>query len=326
MQKNGLNQKHFMLIDDALQKLLPNQSWALESELGGGLSTSTLYQVTVAEKQYVVRLTAPEDRHNNLPHEYAVMAIVNKLGIVPHLHYADIETGIVITDFVQSQPLFPWSNEQLPLPQLLADVARTLHRGPTLPQSRTIFDKAVTIFGWLPAAFQSASPVVEAITFMQSFEPLMHDPAHLRPTHGDINPGNLLFDGRQFWLIDWASAGQDNFYFDLASSTIFFFYQSEAAETAFLRAYFEREPTVAEMSIYARVSTFCRIYYGLIFLYMSVLRGAALLNVDEVDALPDYPTFMGLIGAGKESLDDPLSQQRLGFVYLQWAARLLVAL
>ena len=319
-RQSEVHSAHSDLIEAAVRGANLGQSWRMVGTLGGGLSTSTLYRIAIGGRDYVARLTAPDDPHNDLSHEHAVMQTVNQLGIAPCLHYADATRGIAITDYVVSEPFFPWSDERPPLLSMLAELVRTLHRGPMFPYGQSIFAKAETILGWLPSAFQTAPLVVAAVELMKSIEPIVRDPAYLRPGHGDINPGNLLFDGLKLWLIDWASAGQENFYFDLACCTNFFFYRSKESEMAFLHAYFERQPTAEELATYEQMSIFCAIYYGLVFLYMSGLQGTPLLGADEIARLPDYPAFMDLVGTGKERLDDSFSQQRLGFVYLQRAS------
>ncbi len=326
MQKNELKPADVTLIDQAVQRAFPDEEWLPVAALGGGLSTSTLYQIAVADQPYVARLTAPDDPHNDLAHEHAVMNVINQLAIAPHLHYADAQGGLAITDFVASQPLFPWNGERPPLLPMLADVVRTLHQGPSLPRGESIFAKADVIYSWLPAPFQAVQPVGDAITLLREVVPHLTDPAHLRPAHGDINPGNLLFDGNRLWLIDWATAGQENFYFDLACCTSFFCFRSAEAETAFLQHYFGRPPTAEEADLYAYMRIFCALYYGLIFLYMSGMQGTPLLTNEEIATLPDYPTFMARLGTGQESMGNPLSQQRLGFIYLQRALGLGVLL
>jgi len=326
MQKSELNAGHRALIDQAIQAVFPDQSWSPVAELGGGLSTSTIYQITLGEHHYSARLTAPDDPHNDLAHEYAVMQAINDLGIAPRLYYASPEAGIVLTDFIAGQPLFPWRGERPPLASTLATLVRTLHQGPPVPRGKSIFDKIDLICSWLPAPFQATAQVRTAQSMLRDVVPQLTDPAHLRPSHGDINPGNLLFADNQLWLIDWASAGEENFYFDLATCTNFFFFRSAEAEAAFLHHYFGRPPTAQEAAHYASMRLFCTIYYGLIFLYMSTLRGTPLLTDAEIATLPTYPAFMDALGTGKESMGDPRSQQRLGFIYLQWAKELATLL
>ena len=311
---------HQHLIEAAIRAANLGDVWTVKAGLGGGLSTSVLYPLVVEGRHYVARITDPDDPHNNLAHEYAVMHAVNQLGIAPHLYYADASAGIAISDFVAGQPLFPWQEDRPPLPHLLADAVRTLHDSPALPKSHSIFEKAQTIFGWLPEPFRQQSLVAEAGTRMNEFATLIHDPAYLRPGHGDLNPGNLLFDGARLWLIDWAAAGQENYYFDLACCTNFFFHASAAAEMAFLQRYFTRRPTAEEMAIYHRMRIFCAIYYGLMFLYMSSATGTPLLPATEIDQLPTHAAFMQLVGRGQVRLDQPQEQQRLGFIYLQQIA------
>lgn len=322
--------EHAALISEAVRAAGLGAAWTVVAKLGGGLSTSTLYHIVVgghrggqrgveapAEQQYVVRLTAPDDAHNALVHEHAVMAAIDPLGIAPRLHYANAEQGIAITDFVAGQSFFPWTAERPPLLPTLASLVRTLHQGPALPRGDSIYDKANTVAGWLPPAFQAHTLVSGALSILRELETWVRDPDYLCPGHGDINPGNLLFDGTKLWLIDWAAAGQEHRYFDLACCTNFFCFRSKEMEDAFLAAYFERVLTAEEMTVYVHMRIFCGIYYGLIFLYMSGLQGTSPLPEEEIATLPDFAGFMQRLSNGEERLDDPVSQQRFGFIYLQ---------
>ncbi|MEZ4617862.1 MAG: hypothetical protein R2867_20455 [Caldilineaceae bacterium] len=105
----------------------------------------------------------------------------------------------------------------------------------------------------------------------------MWEPAPLCPGHGDINPGNLLFDGTQLWLIDWAAARGESLLRSRSVAPTPSAFAAEAMETAFLTACFERTLTADETAVYAHMRVFCGIYYGLIFLYMSGLQGTPLL-------------------------------------------------
>ncbi|WP_163592603.1 phosphotransferase, partial [Klebsiella pneumoniae] len=41
-------------------------------------------------------------------------------------------------------------------------------------------------------------------------------------SHNDLNPRNILYDGRRLWLVDWEAAFLPDRYFDLAALANFF--------------------------------------------------------------------------------------------------------
>lgn len=327
MSRQGeVRSEHYSLIGAALHGANLGPSWSVVETLGGGLSTSTLYRVAAGERHYTVRITAPNDHHNDLPHEHLVMQKINSLGIAPHSHYINAEAGIAIADFIAGQPFFPWTEDRPPFLPMLATTVRTLHDGPTLPLGDSIFDKATAAINKLPPAYQATPLVIEATALFTPLEPFLRNPAYLRPMHGDLNPGNMIFDGTKLWFVDWTEAQQDNLYFDLACCAHFFFHGSEELQVEFLHAYFGRPPVVDELSAYGQMLVFCALYYGLVFLYLSSAQGTPLLTLDEIAVLPDYAKMLERFGTGVEQIDNPTSQQRMGFVYLQRAIELWAAL
>ena len=319
MQRTDVQPNHWTLIDNAVHAAFPQAEWSPVSVLGGGLSASTLYQLAIGDNHYVARLTPPDDPRSILEEEYAATALAAAQGIAPPLYYAEPKMGIMLSAFVQNQPLFRPNGEGPKLVPTLAQLVRTLHQGRAFVQTLSLFEKTEYIFKALSPAFQALPLVVEALALKRKLATILNDPADLRPCHCDLNPNNVLFDGKQLWLIDWTTAGQENFYFDLATCANFFFFRSAEAEEAFLQSYFERPLTETEAEKYAQMRTFCAIYYGLIFIYMSSLRDASPLRNAEIAALPSYPDFMALVRTGQANLSEPVAQQSLGFIYLKRA-------
>ena len=322
MNEQNEMRQHVDLIDEALCAAGLDNAWSLVEKLRGGLSTSTLYHIVAGDHHYAIRITVPDDGHNDLPREHTVMQTINALGIAPHLHYANVDSGIAIADFIVGPPLLPWTDERKPFLPMLAATVRKLHDGPSLPIGSSIFDKAKAAVALLPPVFQATSLVVNATALFTPLEPFLRDPNHLRPMHGDLNPGNMLFDGTTLWFIDWTEAQQDNRYFDLACCSNFFFHRSEELQAAFLHAYFDRPPTPVELYAYRQMLVFCALYYGLVFLYLSSIQGTPLPAPQEIATLPEYAILMERFGTGAEQVSNPPSQQRLGFAYLQRAMNL----
>lgn len=319
MSQSKIKVEHIEIIDQAVKEAFGHSSWASDGSLLGGLSTSILYKLSIEGREYVVRLSDPQDPHQNLEHEYQAMTLAAQAGIAPRLYHQDPKRGVVLMDFIAAEPLSPMLFREPEQVQHFARLIRGLHNGPQFQRDKSIFEKTETIYDLMPPYLRRAPLVTQGMTIKRQLEQQLDDAADMKPSHCDINPKNLLFDGQRLWLVDWGSASQENFYFDLASCGTFFFYQSAEAERAFLSAYFGREPTAREVAKYNLMKAFVEIYYGIMFIYISGRLHAPLLPQEEIDALPDYATFMALIGAGKENLADTRSQQRLGFVYLKRA-------
>lgn len=99
--------------------------------------------------------------------------------------------------------------------------------------------------------------------------------------HGDFHPGNILFDGRKYYLIDWSSAYRGRFVADIAHSYLLMKRvpeipgESRLEYTAvrywgarFAAAYFrevqnQTKIDLAEFSKWTVIMSFMRTYYGL---------------------------------------------------------------
>lgn len=311
--------QHTTLITEAMQSAFADELWQIEEPLGGGLSSSTLYKISLGAKTIVARLSDPAGAGADLASEYGAMQMAGQAGLAPAVYYADAQKGIVLMAYIAAEPLFGiglGSPEQV---EKLAGFVRALHDGDVFPGREPIYHKTHQIITLLQPAWRDHPLVQQALQLRDTLIPQLNDPTDLRSSHTDINPNNLLYANNQFWLVDWEGASQQSLYFDLASCGNFFYYSSPALETAFLTAYFQRPPTPSESEKYRLMRQFVAIFYGLIFLYISGLMGASLLSADELDTLPTYPDMMNRVGSGQESLGMAHTQHKLGFIYLQTA-------
>lgn len=317
MNKSEIDSTQRQLIDNAIQSAFPDKEWRLLEALGGGLSTSQLYKLEVDKQICVARLSDPADPHNNLVREYDAMKLAAEQDLAPTVFHADAQTGVALIGFVEGLPLHTSLTDGTTFMHSLAKLNRTLHQGHRFQKDMPLTAKVEFVFKQMAPDLAATELVKNAMMQMRMIEPLLNDPDDERPSHCDINPGNLLFDGERLWLIDWAAAAQESFYFDLACCSNFFFYRGVENEQLFLQTYFERPLTKLEQEKYARMRTFVHIYYGIMFLYISGMQGARLLAQKEIDSLPMYAQFMSSVGQGKERMDNPKSQQRLGLIYLR---------
>ena len=137
------------------------------------------------------------------------------------------------------------------------------------------------------------------------------------PTHHDINPGNILFDQKQAYLIDFETASQDIFYLDLAEAFNFFIYDDTKIQS-FLTSYFIKEPNEEQISKFT-------LFKALAFLK----NGLWLAHISGVNKLPDdknileYPLFEARIRKGLVDFSNPQELQNLAISEFNEGIRLL---
>lgn len=318
MKKSELKQDHLQRINSAVMQGLHQEDWQVDKLLQG-MSDAFIYKIKVDNNEYAIKLDNIESRKFNLGRSYHNLHIASEAGIAPPVIYTNAESGVVLMKFIHGTAL-PLSSQAIM--QQFAVTLRKLHDGSPFQSEMTLLDMLNFLYQKIPASLKEQHKLItecrmEAIRLNE----ILSDPLDVKPTHGDLNPSNLLYDGKTIYLVDWLVAMPQNFYFDLACCASFFYFYDEALCKTFLTYYFEREPTEMEFTKFNLMRIFTNIYYGIIFLAFPVMTGkpAPLLREDQLASLPSYSEFMQAIGRGQVNLGDPATQQQFGFIFLKTA-------
>lgn len=183
------------------------------TELKGGLTNRT-YHVRSGEKECALRISAV---HTSmvLPHrsyELAILDQASKAGVAPGVVYADVEKGILLTEYL---PGPVWQATDLENPkaiETLVDILRRVHALPLcgsqtdLKSSATKYAEALQKSGGL---HDFASRCVDIINSVPVRDQLVC-------CHNDVVAGNII-GSTEVKLIDWEYAGDNDPLFDLAS-------------------------------------------------------------------------------------------------------------
>jgi Ser/Thr protein kinase RdoA (MazF antagonist) len=79
-----------------------------------------------------------------------------------------------------------------------------------------------------------------------------------------LNPGNILFDGKRMWIIDWDAACRNDPFHDLATPCIFALKAPER-RARLLRAYLGREETRVESARFQLSYALGLSFYAFVF-------------------------------------------------------------
>ena len=317
MTQDEITAEHFQLIDGAVQQVFACD-WQVLERISQGLSGAALYKLQIADAFYIARLSDPNDPYQNLEREFAAMRVAADADLAPQLYHADAKTGLVLMDFVKSALFSPVAFRQAGRAAAFAHLLKKLHDGPELMPDSSVFDKVETIYKLLPADLEADELFTRGYALKQKLEPLLDDPADLKPCHCDINPTNVLWDGERFWLIDWGLASQQNKYFDLACWVNFFSFYSTDLSQSFLETYFGRSLNAKEQHKFNLMAVFVSVFYGFLFSYFASLSGER-LSAEERTKLGTYGAFMSKLGSGEENLAKPSSRLKMGAIYLEKA-------
>lgn len=261
--------------------------------LSGGVSGALILQITTGRRDSVLRIEPERIAQNHRERHFAAMSAAAAAGAAPAVHYCDAGSGVCVMDFVAARPLAEHPGGSLGLARALGELLAKVRSaapfadyGPYPDLIRTLLESP-TVSGRFPPSELSACH--DGLARIAKALPWGRDQA---PSHNDISPRNLLFDGQRLWLVDWELAWLNDPLADLAIATTELA-AGEALEIAILDASFGRAPDAALLARLAVTRLLTRLAYGaIVFDSLPV----------EADSLADALTpegFREAIAAGR---------------------------
>lgn len=227
--------------------------------LVGGLSGSGVYKVQANGRDYTLKLNPAADASAGAQR---FRKLASAHGVFPPVYY-DAE-GIVISDFIESQPIrTTFSPEEL-IAQLAGTIS-AIHAIPFEGKGKNLFETVDPLI----ADFQSTGTFYGAVfdECFRHYERLKQvyplQAADQVFSHNDLNPNNILCDGQRLWIIDWDVASLNNRYVDLANVANFFVH-TEEQERNYLSVYFGLEPDTQQTARFFAMRQICRMVYALL--------------------------------------------------------------
>ena len=185
--------------------------------LPGGL-TNQNFKVIDATGSYVVRFSS-DVVHLGIDREVELCCLKNveSIGVAPHLVYS--ESGVLVTSFVEGASLTDESANRRAVLFAVVNAFKQLHNPlhdlhgriffvspyrSITEHIRTIREHNIPIDGDLE---QYSAVTRKLYSSLPPFVPVL--------CHADLVGGNVIFDGKKAWLIDWEYAGMGDPLFDL---------------------------------------------------------------------------------------------------------------
>lgn len=255
-------------VDRALTAAFGTRELDAIAPLGGGLSGALIYKIRVGGIAYLLRIEGARDAFRDPDRWYACMRIAAQAVIAPRVRYADAADGVAIMEFVVERSLSQdFLGTRAELITEAAQTLRALHQAPAFPPLVDYMEGMEAILGEHRAT-GLLDPEATAPLFarwMRLRAAYRTDPADLVSSHNDLNPRNLLYDGRRLWFVDWESSFLADRYVDLA--TLANFMTSGAAEAdLLLAAYLGQAPDPRQRARLHVMRQVNHLFYGLIML------------------------------------------------------------
>ena len=243
------------------------------------------------------------------------MTIASEAALSPIVYFTDQKQGVALMQFIDPRPM-PAPSETSVI--LIAKQIRKMHDGKSFEPWKTLDEILDYFYQLLSPPVRSAEVMKKCMAELSYFKKYLNDAADVRPSHGDLNPGNVLFDGTPYLFVDWFSASPQNLYFDLATCAQLFYFSNEELCSSLLTNYLGHEAAQDELAKYFLMRIFMNIYYGMMLMASAHGAGVELktLSDDEIRGLPGFAEYHRLIGAGEVKLEAAEARRKFGFVFL----------
>jgi thiamine kinase-like enzyme len=292
--------------------------------IAGGLSSALVFKVIIKNKPYVLRIITNINPLSEPTRQFACMSIAAAAGIAPKILYAEPDAALSITEFVESIPLTEHFQSRQELLGAIVNTIRSIHNLAPFPKLVEFLDGVDIFIGQYKATGILPQEVLkEHFAYYAEIQKIYprHDP-DMVSSHNDLNPNNILCDGKKLWIIDWETAFLNDRFVDLAIVADFFSV-TEREERPFLEAYFDGNLDEYKCSRFFLMRQVCLMYYATIVLRLAAAQkpGQAIdismdvPSIEEVkiktkDGALSRSTYDGQLLYGKALLNEMLRQMK----------------
>ena len=274
-----------------------------ETRLTGGLSGAGSWRIRVGGIPYALRVDTARDAVRDPVRAQACQRIAADALLTPRLRHADPEGGVTIVEWIEVRPLSDFPGGGAALLDELARTVRLLHETPAFPP---LMDYADALDGLVRGLL--ARPLL-APANRERMAVLWDDLAaagraagvETVSSHNDLNPRNILSDGRRLWLVDWESAFAADRYVDLAAVANLFTPSPEAVDRM-LSVYFGAPPTDRQRARLALARRVSHLFYAVMFLTLAAEERPDARLAPDVACRP-LDQFHAALGEGRPLLE-----------------------
>ena len=180
--------------------------------LRGGQSGALIFRLRVGERDHALRIETMPGPMSDPAIHFACLRAAAEAGVAPAVLYTDPAQGLAITDFVEQRPLRSYPGSRAELMAELAAMTRALQACAPFPApARNTLDAADAFIADLQATgFFHPDAIGEHIFRFRQMREVWPTNVEAVPSHNDLNPGNILYDGRRIWFVDWAVASNND--------------------------------------------------------------------------------------------------------------------
>ena len=213
-----------MTLEDHLPPDLKGPSTTI-TPIAVGLSGAGVYRVEAAGRSFALKVAADSESIADWRSALHLQRLAADAGLAPRIVHVDEPGRAVLSTLVADRSFVTFYRDPRTHDAaltLLADTVRRLHALPIPADAPRRDPRAILaqIGSGFPADFTLPDFARAAIQAVLTEAP----PPRERPlvlSHNDLNPSNLVYDGEAILLLDWATAGPMDAFYDLAVLSLF---------------------------------------------------------------------------------------------------------
>lgn len=281
----------------------------------GGASGASIFRVETRGRRLLLRIEGPAGPMlARNPHHFTGLAAAALAGVAPAVRYLDEASGVIVTDFIDAQPLATFPGGRAAMLQAMGELLRELQAAPPFPPLVDYRALVTRLLRRLRDARVFADGLLEphAAELKAIIATLDWDPGRLVASHNDPHPGNLMFDGQRLWLIDWESGYRNDPMVDVAIAADSLAGSPEL-EDRLLAGWLGRPADDAVRARLGQVRRLTRLYYAAFLLG----AGAVGREAPETDlSAPTPGEVRAAVSEGRLVNGSPAASHLMGKVFL----------
>jgi thiamine kinase-like enzyme len=226
------------------------------TRIAAGLSGAGVYRVEAAGQSFVLKVAAESEDPVEWHRTLHIQRLAADAGLAPQVVHVDEARRAVLTAFVADRSFATFFRDPRTHEAAVRQLGSTVRRIHALPlpegaRTRDPREFLAQIWHGFLADFALPDFARNAVQRVLAEEPLASERA-LVLGHNDLNPTNLVYDGEAILILDWATAGPMDPFYDLATLSVFL-RMDEGTCLRLLSAYDDRQLVgLPERFIYTR--------------------------------------------------------------------------
>jgi aminoglycoside phosphotransferase (APT) family kinase protein len=213
-----------MTVEDCLPVDLRGPTTTL-TRIAAGLSGAGIYRVEAAGQSFVLKVASEVENDADWHRALHIQRLAADAGLAPRIVHVDEARRAVLTSFVADRSFMAFYRDPRTHEAALTQLGRTVRRIHALPipadaRMREPREFLLQIWNDFLTGFVLPDFARDALQRVLAEAPPPREGARVLG-HNDLNPSNLVYDGQAILILDWATAGLTEAFFDLATLSVF---------------------------------------------------------------------------------------------------------